>query len=291
MNVNAAIKSLRIHQWVKNLLLFVPLIMAHEWHDPEVLRTTIVAFFAFSVCASAVYILNDIVDIESDRAHHTKKNRPFASGQLPVQFGYVMTPLLFAAGLLLAMQVSVDFLKVLLCYVVLTTLYSFKLKKIVLIDIITLATLYSVRIFAGSVAAHVTVSQWLLAFSMFLFFSLACMKRYSELWTLKKNEQVKAHGRGYYSHDIEMIAQFGSSSGYLSILVLAFYVNSEEVLHLYHNAKLLWVICPAFFYWISRVWLLAGRGDMHEDPIVFALKDPASYAVGVFVLGCVFFAL
>ena len=287
----AIVKALRVHQWVKNLLLFIPLIMAHQWHDLSKLREACIAFLAFSVCASSVYIVNDLMDLESDRIHHTKKHRPFASGALSTSFGWMIAPFLFLLSLSLSYEVSVPFTEVVLGYFIVTTSYTFFLKRIVLLDIITLASLYSIRIFAGSVAVHTDISQWLLAFSMFLFFSLACVKRYSELFQIRKRDGAKAQGRGYLAHDLEMISQFGATSGYMSIVVLAFYLNSEEVRALYTLPKVLWLMCPAFFYWISRVWLIASRGEMHDDPIVFAIKDVPSYVVGVILMAIVCSAL
>lgn len=289
--IKLIIKALRLHQWVKNTLIFIPLLLAHRVSSLDLWKTEIVAFFAFSLCASAVYVINDLIDIESDRQHRYKKNRPFASGALSPRIGIIIAPILFTLGGLLGGTIGQNFLAVLASYVILTSIYSLKAKKIVLVDIIMLASLYTIRLVAGAVATDVMVSQWLIAFSMFLFFSLACVKRFSELWLVRQKDEAKAGGRGYLTVDLECISQFGISSGCISILVLALYVNSNEVSSLYSRPFLLWGICPLLFYWLSRVWLLTSRGRMHDDPIVFALEDSTSYAIGVLLMLCVYFAI
>lgn len=291
MNVKPFIKLLRVHQWVKNLLIFVPIIMAHRWDDFLLSSAALVAFFSFSLIASSVYITNDIVDIEADKAHPTKKTRPIASGAISRTMGLIAVPFLLSIGFSLALAISPRFLSVILFYFLVTTVYSFLLKRIPIVDILTLAALYSLRILAGAVACDVPISQWLLAFSMFLFFSLACVKRYDELATLAGKHDLSFRRRGYRVEDLSIISQFGITSGFLSILVLALYLNSGEVTLLYEHAEYLWFVCPLFFYWICRVWLKTTRGDMHEDPVVFALKDRASYLVGLMLIGIICISL
>jgi 4-hydroxybenzoate polyprenyltransferase len=284
MNIKPLLKLLRLHQWVKNLLLFVPVVMAHRWQDSLTLSGAVGAFFSFSLIASAVYVINDIVDIEADRAHPKKKFRPLASGEITRTVGLFTVPFLLSLGFALALVIGTEFLGVVSCYFILTTLYSFQLKRIPIVDILTLASLYSIRIFAGAVACSVPISQWLLAFSMFLFFSLACVKRYDELLSLADENDLTFRRRGYRADDLSLISQFGITSGFLSILVLALYLNSADVTVLYSHAEHLWLLCPLFFYWVCRVWLKTKRGEMHEDPVVFALKDKASYFVGLILL-------
>ncbi len=273
-------KALRTHQWVKNILLFVPLFLAHRWNESELVLKSIFAFFSFSFCASAFYIFNDLSDLESDRSNPTKKSRPFASGELSIGFGIIMMPILIAISLALDFQADSSFFNVLLVYAALTSLYSAYLKKIAVLDAVVLASFYALRLFAGSLAISVPISEWLLAFSMFLFLSLAFAKRFSELHSLKGRNEEKARGRGYVASDLEQVAQLGSSSGYISALVMALYISSEEVKKLYSNPEILWIICPILLYWVGRIWILAHRGHLHEDPIVFALKDKTSYLVG-----------
>lgn len=277
------VRALRVYQWLKNLLIFVPLILGHHLFDTSALRGAFLALISFSMCASAVYILNDLLDLESDRAHHRKRTRPFASGKLPIAKGLLCIPLLLAVGLGAALFVSTKFLAILGVYLLFTTAYSFRLKQIVLVDIILLAMLYTVRIVAGGVASQVAVSQWLLGVSMFMFLSLACVKRFSELLVLKERNQRETRGRGYTVDDLEQIAMFGAASGYIAVLVLALYTSSADVVQLYHTPKVIWLVCPMVLYWISRVWLLARRGLVHDDPLVFAMRDKVTYIVGVLV--------
>jgi 4-hydroxybenzoate polyprenyltransferase len=281
-----------VHQWVKNLLLAVPAVMGHTLLSGDVLQHLLLAFFAFSFTASAVYVLNDLVDIDSDRVHRTKRRRPFAAGALPLWLGFILVPVLLGLAFIVSPPVE-SFPAVLLTYFALTTLYSFFLKQIVLLDIFTLASLYTIRIFAGSIAAQTPVSPWLLAFSVFLFLSLACVKRASELFNARKAATGEAGivGRGYITSDFDQISRFGSSAGYLAVLVLALYINSPDVTRFYSVPQALWFICAAMLYWVSRVWLLTSRGELHEDPIVFALKDPVSYLVAAICSGILFLAL
>jgi 4-hydroxybenzoate polyprenyltransferase len=266
------------------------MITAHRIFDYALISRMGIAFIAFSTCASAVYLLNDIFDREADRAHPLKKTRPIASGELPVSYAILMIGVLgmFAAGL--SLNVSYSFAAVLACYALLTTLYTISLKQVVLVDIITLSLLYAVRVMAGGVAAEVPVSQWLVGFSLFIFLSLACVKRFSELRTIRLGERDKAHRRGYQSDDLELVAQFGVSTGCVAVLVFALYITSADVAVLYRTPEVLWLMCPVLLYWISRLWLLAHRGEVHEDPILFAIRDRVSYCVGLISLLVIGFA-
>lgn len=273
------LKALRLHQWLKNLLVFLPLFAAHRVLEPTALVHCIVAFFAFGLCASGVYVLNDLFDLDADRRHPRKRLRPFAAGTLPLASGLAAAPLLTLAGLALALAVSLPFAGVLLSYYVLTLAYSLRLKRIVMLDVVVLAALYTVRIIGGAVAIGGGLSFWLLAFSMFLFLSLAMLKRYTELQSMQAAGKAQASGRGYAVDDIALIQSLGGASGYMSVLVLALYINSTASEALYRHQEVLWLLCPLLLYWISRVWLIAHRGGMHDDPVVFALVDRVSRVV------------
>ncbi len=285
------LKALRIHQWVKNLLLFVPLLAAHKLTDVVAALHGFAAFVAFSLGASCIYILNDLFDLEADRQHPTKRNRPFASGVLPITTGIVLAAVLFVASAAVsALFLPPLFVAALILYFVLAVGYTFYFKHALLLDVFLLAGLYSLRILAGAVAVDVIVSPWLLAFSMFVFLSLAFLKRYSELRLMQMRNREHMSGRKYSLLDIDLLRGIGPTSGYLSVLVLALYINSKEVLELYRHPAFLWFINPCLLYWITRMWFLAHRGKMTDDPIVFAIKDSRSYFIGVVILTIVFAA-
>jgi 4-hydroxybenzoate polyprenyltransferase/phosphoserine phosphatase len=273
------IKALRVHQWMKNVLVFVPLVLAHKWMSVSGWLNAGCAAVALSLCASGVYVLNDLLDIESDRMHLRKRQRPFASGQLNILSGLIAIPLLFAAAFCVSWLVIPDFTLILGIYLLITTAYSYRLKALALVDILLLAILYTLRIIAGGVATGVNVSQWLICLSMFLFLSLACVKRFSELLLVKAQNEHRTWGRGYSVGDLEQIASFGSASGYIAALVMALYVSSKEISVLYAHPTVVWLAVPLLLYWISRIWLLARRGLVHDDPLVFALQDKVTYAV------------
>ncbi len=277
---------LRPHQWAKNLILFVPLLTAHELGKLANLRSAALAFAAFSLCASALYILNDLLDIEADRQHANKRRRPFASGALPIPLGFILVPVLLVGAAALTAALPGRFWLVMAGYLVITTAYSWWLKRVALLDVFLLAGLYTIRLVGGHEATGVAYSAWLLVFSMFVFLSLALVKRFQELHTYNSH----AHGRGYSPEDLPLIAAIGASSGCLSVLVLALYVNSEQVRVLYHHPMRLLLICPLFLFWISRIWMLAHRGQLHDDPVLFALRDRASYYVGLLTLVVIWFA-
>ncbi len=288
----AAVKALRPHQWTKNLLVLLPAVLGHALQRGDVVGRGLLAFVAFSLCASSVYVLNDLLDLHADRAHRRKRKRPFASGALPLGFGLILAPVLLAGAFALsALFLPSAFLSVLASYYVATLAYSLVLKRMVIVDVLVLAGLYTVRLMAGAAAYDVRVSQWLLAFSLFIFLSLAFVKRCSELWVLRKNGAEESKGRGYRAGDLEQLSSLGSAAGYLSVLVLALYVSSADVSRLYTHPERLWGILPVMLYWISRVWLLANRGQMHDDPIVFAIRDRASYAVAAIAGAIVWWAI
>ncbi len=288
--LRALIKAIRPHQWVKNIIIFVPLLTSHNVGNPLYLVSAVLAFVSFSLCASAVYVLNDLLDLAADRHHPRKKRRPFASGALPLPVGFVLAPLMLIVSVGIAALVSWNFLAMLALYFVLTTTYSWRVKRIALLDVFFLAGLYTMRLIAGHAATGIAYSSWLLAFSMFIFLSLALVKRFTELHGLRRENRHDSKGRGYNSGDLEIVAMLGIASGFLAVLVMALYVNSDQVTVLYKNPIVLLLMCPLLLYWISRVWLFAHRGFMHDDPIVFALKDRVSYCIGALTLGVVWLA-
>jgi 4-hydroxybenzoate polyprenyltransferase len=272
-------RALRVHQWLKNLLLFVPLATAHRVLDVELLLRTALGFLAFGLVASSVYVANDLLDLDSDRRHPRKRRRPFASGRLPLWVGIAGIPLLLGAGFALALSLAPAFAAVLGGYFAVTTAYTYRLKSLALVDVLCLAGLYVVRIFAGGAVTGIAVSNWLLAFSAFAFLSLALVKRLSELKLVEGLAGAELHGRGYSVADLPIVSQTGVAAGQLAVVVLALYVHSPDVAALYAHPMRLWFVCALVFFWISRVWLLAARGQMHDDPVVFAARDPVSYAL------------
>jgi 4-hydroxybenzoate polyprenyltransferase len=274
-------RALRPPQWAKNALLLVPLLAAHRSGDLAALRATALGIVAFSLCASSVYVLNDLLDLDADRAHPRKSARPFASGALSLAVGCALVPALLLAGTLLAVFLPLKFQLSLATYYALTLGYSFVLKRFVLVDTLALAGLYALRVIAGAGAAAVPLSFWLLLFSVFLFLSLAFVKRYAELDGLRRQQRLQAMGRGYRVEDLSVLQSFGTAAGYLSVLVLALYVNSPEIAALYRHPKVIWILCMLMLFWISRVWMTANRGAMHDDPMLYALSDNVSLGLGV----------
>lgn len=287
----AALKALRLHQWAKNILIFVPMLLAHVLRGEEFVNAAI-AFVSFSLCASSTYIANDLLDIESDRRHPRKRNRPFAAGDLSVLTG-VLVSATFLAG---AMTIAVAFLPraflLWLClYLAGTLAYSLVLKRAVLVDVLVLSGLYTVRLLAGAAATSVEISPWLAAFSIFLFLSLAMVKRFSELQNTRARGQAVANGRGYLLGDIEQLRSFGTASAYAAVVVFSFYIGeSRKAGSLYLHPTRLWLITPLMIYWVSRVWMLASRGELDEDPVIFAVTDRISLLTGVAAVAIAAFA-
>jgi 4-hydroxybenzoate polyprenyltransferase len=275
----ATLRAMRLHQWAKNILLFAPLLASRHALNLNALFLTTLGAIAMSLVASAVYLTNDIWDIDTDRKHRTKMHRPFASGQLSIIYGLVLAVVFAASGLFLAGALGQHFLQIVVGYSVTSVAYSVYFKKQLIQDVLVLAGLYTIRVFAGGVVAGITVSTWLLAFALFLFLSLAFLKRYADL-IANSGQQ----GRGYISPDTVPIAIFGGSSALLASLVLVLYVSSPQVTKLYSNPDLLWLVCPLLIYWMARAWVLAGRGKMNLDPVIFALRDPAGYVVVALVV-------
>jgi 4-hydroxybenzoate polyprenyltransferase len=273
----------RVHQWLKNALLFVPLLAAHQMSNIPSLSTLILAFVSFSLCASAVYMANDLLDLDSDRKHPRKRNRPFASAAVPIVTGAVVAPLFAIASFALGLLVGAGFAACLVIYFLLTCAYSLWLKRLALIDCLTLAGLYTLRIVAGAAAVAISLSFWLLAFSVFIFLSLAFVKRYAELQVQAGIGNSHAHGRGYSVTDAPLVQTLGVTAGYAAVLVLALYLHGETVVTLYAQPEFIWFAVPLMLFWVSWVWMKAHRGEMHDDPIVFAVKDKASLAVAALI--------
>lgn len=270
------LKALRVHQWLKNLLLFVPLMLAHAYAEPATLVAAVVAFVAFSLAASSAYLINDLADLKADRAHPQKRFRPFAAGDLPLAWGIVGAPMLLVCSLGLALiALPPLFMPILLLYVAATVAYTFKLKRVPVVDTFTLAALYGLRVLAGGAATGLALSLWLLIFSLFLFYSLACVKRVAEIIST-------GSARGYSGTDGAFLRETGIGSGYLAVLVLALYVNAPESAVLYRGPQLLWAIVPFVFFWVTRVWHRTIAGRMHHDPILFAVRDRVSQ-IGVLI--------
>jgi 4-hydroxybenzoate polyprenyltransferase len=298
-------KAIRIHQWAKNVLIFLPLLLAHT-AARGLSAAALLAFLSFGLCASATYIVNDLLDLEADRQHPRKRRRPFASGDLSVIAGIIVVALFLAASLVLALlvphaiealspQLALSrphyFLWWLGIYLVTTLSYSLRLKRAVLVDVIVLSGLYTIRILAGSAATGVVVSAWLAGFSIFFFLSLAFVKRFAELESLRERGGATAGGRGYHVSDIEQLRSFGSASGYASVVVLTLYISNLDAAQLYHHTNRLWLLVPVLLLWISRLWLLASRGSLNEDPVVYAITDRRSLLLGVLVVLIVLSAL
>ncbi len=283
-------RALRPHQWVKNLLVFLPALAAQSL-SPSNSLPLVIAFVLFSVMASAVYITNDLLDLSSDRAHSTKKTRPFASGALPISFGLAASPLL-GVGALLGAWVLLGplFTAVLAVYAFLTLAYSMWLKRVVLVDVFTLAGLYGIRVFAGAVAFGISLSPWLAAFSTFAFLSLALLKRVVEITNAREAKTLKIPGRGYRNSDREPLALFGVASGFVAGVVLALYLEDPDTVGTYSEPLVLWAMVPVWLFWISRMWLFAYRDAMKEDPILFAVTDWVSYLAGGLMVTALFLA-
>jgi len=298
-------KAIRLHQWAKNVLIFLPLLLAHNW-TLGLLAGAALAFLSFGLCASATYIVNDLLDLEADRQHPKKRRRPFASGDLSALSGVAVVILFLATSLGLALLVPHliatispganplrphQFVLWLGIYLVTTLAYSLRLKRTPLVDVIVLSGLYTIRIIAGSAATGVIVSTWLAGFSIFFFLSLAFVKRFAELENLRERGGSTAGGRGYQVTDIEQLRSFGTASGYASVVVLTLYISNLDAAELYRHSNRLWLLVPVLLLWISRLWLIASRGQLDEDPVIYAVTDSRSLFLGVLVILVVLSAL
>ena len=279
--LSAIVRLLRLHQWSKNALLAIPLLASHGAGGANALPHLVLGMAAFCLCASAVYVLNDLLDIESDRSHPSKRARPLASGEVSPRAAIALIPALLLPAMLVATWLPRRFGLLLAGYCAVTCLYSCALKGRPVLDALCLAGLYTLRITTGAAAAQVPLSVWLPLFSVFLFLSLAFVKRYAELDALRRAGRLRAAARGYCVEDLPVLQSLGIGAGYVSVLVLALYINSPAIAELYHRPKVIWTLCVLLLYWISRVWMQAHRGVMNDDPVVFALKDPISLGIGV----------
>lgn len=293
VDIKILLKAIRIHQWAKNALLFIPALTAQAlWVDNNLL-TLGIAFIAFGCCASFSYVVNDLLDLDADRKHHTKRHRPFAAGAISLRASFVIAAVLFLLSAGFASQLNYWFVGLLIVYFILTNLYSFRLKAIPVLDVAMLAGLYTLRVLAGAVAISLEPSFWLIGFSSFLFFSLAIVKRLSELLYLQKNTDEPVKARGYVAADVATLQALGSAAAMAAVLVLALYIDSHTVKALYSSPRHLWLLCPVLLLWLGRVWLITGRGEMHDDPVVFALKDHISWLIfaagGAVMLSATFF--
>jgi 4-hydroxybenzoate polyprenyltransferase/phosphoserine phosphatase len=274
------IKELRPHQWVKNLLVFTPLVAAHV-SSPHAVFLTFVAFLCLSLCASGTYVFNDILDLAHDRQHATKRFRPLASGRIPVGSAALMGLALIVGGLAWAFSTSVGLFGIILAYLITTSSYSLYLKRKTFVDVVALATLYTMRILAGAIVALIPLSHWFLAFSIFIFLALAIVKRLRELIGLRDTGKQKSSGRAYFVEDLPVLAALAGAASFAAIVVLALYISSPEVVAHYRRPDFLWLLCPLLVYWLGRVVLLTNRGVVADDPIVFALADRASWVVAL----------
>ena len=277
-------RALRLHQWLKNLLVFVPLLTTHSLLDVGRLTALMIAFLAFSLAASATYVVNDLLDLDSDRAHQRKRHRPFASGDITIAKGVLVAGGALMIALLIAFKLSQHFLLLLLLYLVMTSTYSWILKGHVLIDVLTLSMLYTLRIFAGSVVIGASLSYWLLAFSVFTFLSLALIKRCSELVSLSDNGQDRALGRDYRVADLVVLWPLGVGSAVSAVVVFGLFINAPDTLSRYATPELLWLVALGLIYWLSRLWIKTTRGEMHDDPIVYAVTDKGSIVTILVIL-------
>ncbi|MCJ2133645.1 UbiA family prenyltransferase, partial [Methylobacterium sp. J-026] len=280
------VRALRPHQWAKNALVFVGLVTGHHFDAPSTLES-FTAFLCFCMAASSAYLINDLLDLPADRAHPSKSRRPFASGAVPVLYGVVLAALLGAGAFAVSFLLPLKFSLALLIYLVLTLAYSFYLKRRMMIDIVVLGGLYAIRVFGGVAALGLSQTPWLLMFSLFLFTSLAIVKRCSELTATLRNEapgeKQTLNGRSYGADDLRVLFPLGAAAGYGSVFVFALYMSSPEVAALYTHPNRLWLICPLLIYWVSRMFLLANRNQLHSDPVVYALTDRISLATGACV--------
>jgi len=277
------LKTVRLHQWAKNLLVFVPLLCSHALSANKLLAA-LAAFFCFSLTASSAYIVNDLVDIEADRRHPQKHQRPFAAGDLSPFTGLAIAAIFLVMGLAGAALLPGRFFACLLVYLATTLVYTLLLKRLALVDVLVLSGLYILRLLAGSSVTQTPISHWLAGFSMFLFLSLAIVKRCAELENLRAENTVPNNGRGYLVSDLNQLRSFGTASAYAAVVVFAIYITGPDVVKLYRQPNLLWLSVPLITLWLNRVWLLASRGQLDEDPLAFALTDPMSLIIGLAVV-------
>lgn len=277
-------RALRLHQWAKNALIFVPLLLSGEFQHPHSAIQSLLAFVSFGLLASATYLVNDLFDLPADRRHRSKRQRPLASGELPLKSGIVAIPLLAGSAALILTQLPIALSGVALLYTTVTLGYSMGLKRQPILDLLLLGGLFSIRLVAGTAAIEVPDSPWLLTFSMFFFTSLAAIKRFTECDALLKEGRLTVPGRGYRPADAPWLMAMGAASGFASVLVFFLYLTDAQIrLAQFHHPAWLWPVSPILGYWLGRVWLLATRGEMRDDPIAFAVRDRLSLVLGAII--------
>lgn len=277
--LRSIVRAMRLYQWVKNILVFLPLITSHKFTEPGLVMNAVITFFSLSLCASSIYVINDISDLDSDRRHHSKRNRPIASGALSIPAGLLLACASLCGGILLSLFLNPISTLVVLTYTAISFAYTFWLKQKLLADVLTLAILYAMRIIAGGTATSIPLSTWLVAFSLFFFLSLAFSKRVAEMIRVGASSRDGLVGRGYLVMDTQIVGSLGATSGYLACLVMSLYINSDAVHKLYAHPDWLWLLLPLLLYMIGRLWVLTMRGRMTDDPILFVLRDAATYWV------------
>ena len=290
-NFEILLNALRVHHWIKNFLLFIPLLTAHKFYDLDLVLILCLAFLSFSLCASSIYIFNDILDIDNDRLHPNKKNRPFASNKLSIRTGTIIASFTVLTGLILSVIISKLFALCLIGYLILSTAYSLFIKSIKYLDCLILVTLYILRIYSGGIVVNIIPSFWLILFSIFIFMSLAFAKRYIELNIhYSGKENLKISGRNYSIKDLRKLYFVGITSGYISVLILAIYLGSETVVRLYQSPIFIWIAVPLLLIWISLVWKKSKDKKIHDDPIMFSIKNKWSIIIILLFFLCFFLA-
>ena len=290
-NFETLLNALRVHHWIKNFLLFIPLLTAHKYYDLDLVLILCLAFLSFSLCASSIYIFNDILDIDNDRLHPNKKNRPFASNKISIRTGTIIASFTVLIGLILSMIISKLFAICLLGYLILSMAYSLFLKSIKYLDCVILVTLYILRIYSGGIVVNIIPSFWLILFSILIFMSLAFAKRYIELNVhYSGKENLKISGRNYSIKDLRKLYFAGITSGYISVLILAIYLGSETVVRLYQSPIFIWIAVPLLLIWISLVWKKSKDKEINDDPIMFSIKNKWSIIIIFLIFLCFFLA-
>jgi 4-hydroxybenzoate polyprenyltransferase len=285
------LKTIRVHQWVKNLLVFLPLVLTHEILDVNTITLGVLAFLSFSLIASAIYILNDIFDIESDRRDPIKCKRPLAAGLVSRNTGYFLALLLCLGSLAIASRINMQFIFVCITYAALVIIYSVFVKKVYVLDVVLLSMFYVIRVLAGAIAVGAEITNWLLAFSLFFFSSLAFIKRLAEMQQNPNETEQVIIGRNYRANDRTMIEIFGVTMGLISVLVMMLYIAEQQQLHKYTHPNWLWGVSVVMLYWVMRIWFMANRGIVQSDPIVHALKDGPTYVMALLSLVCIYLAI
>lgn len=288
IKIKACFKAIRPYHAIKNILLFIPLFVGHQYFNITAIKNSFLGFFIFCLLASSAYLINDLVDLENDKQHVKKQHRPFASGELPYEAGYLLAPLLAITALSFSLLLPLNFLIIAIAYYCLTLLYTFFIKQLKWLDAILLAFLYSTRVFAGMTLIKNGFSFWLILFVLCLFFSLALLKRYAELSAMQKENKLSIFGRAYKLKDKVKLALFGYISGYLSVLVFIFYIYSAKAQFFYETPLLLWLICPCLLIWLNHMWQFAQEGKIHDDPVIFTVKDSFSW---IFLLLIIIFSV